>query len=145
MANEPRTDPGPARLVVNHAKVAHETIDEEVLIINTETGAYFSLRGSAAVIWGAVLDGLDAPAIGRRFTGDPDEIRRGVASLLDQLAAEEILVSGGAPAAAPASDGAPVPFAAPLLEKFTEMADLLTLDPIHDVDAAGWPYAKDGG
>ena len=150
MASEAKAMGGTGRLAVNHAKVAHEIIDEEVLIINTETGAYFSLRDSAAVIWNGIVAGLDAPAIERRFAGDAEAIRRGVAEVLAQLAAEEVLVPDGSAAPAPADDVAPVPFAPvpfapPLVEKFTEMADLLTLDPIHDVDTAGWPYAKDGG
>ncbi|MFO1055438.1 MAG: PqqD family protein [Dongiaceae bacterium] len=145
MASEAEAIGGTGRLAVNHAKVAHEIIDGEVLIINTETGAYFSLRGSAAVIWNGIVAGLDAPAIEGRFAGDAEAIRRGVAEVLAQLAAEEVLVPDGSGAPAPADDVAPVPFAPPLVEKFTEMADLLTLDPIHDVDSAGWPYAKDGG
>ena len=31
---------------------------------------------------------------------------------------------------------------APLLQKFTDMQALLLLDPIHEVDSAGWPQPK---
>ena len=31
-------------------------------------------------------------------------------------------------------------FETPVLEKYTDMAELLLLDPIHDVDATGWPH-----
>jgi hypothetical protein len=30
----------------------------------------------------------------------------------------------------------------PLLRKYTDMRDLLLLDPIHDVDEQGWPVRK---
>ncbi len=30
-------------------------------------------------------------------------------------------------------------YVAPVLESFTDMQDLILLDPIHEVDAAGWP------
>ena len=30
----------------------------------------------------------------------------------------------------------------PVLQKYTDMEDLLLLDPIHDVDEAGWPARK---
>ena len=30
-------------------------------------------------------------------------------------------------------------FEAPVLAKYTDMAQLLVLDPIHDVDETGWP------
>jgi hypothetical protein len=32
--------------------------------------------------------------------------------------------------------------AAPVLEKYTDMQELLLLDPIHDVEEAGWPKAR---
>ena len=35
------------------------------------------------------------------------------------------------------------PFSTPVLETYTDMQDLLTLDPIHDVDPQqGWPIQK---
>jgi hypothetical protein len=33
-------------------------------------------------------------------------------------------------------------FNAPVLNKYTDMQDLLLLDPIHEVDATGWPSTK---
>jgi len=33
-------------------------------------------------------------------------------------------------------------FNVPVLNKYTDMQDLLLLDPIHEVDATGWPSTK---
>jgi hypothetical protein len=33
-------------------------------------------------------------------------------------------------------------FTRPVLTKFTDMQDLLLLDPIHDVNSSGWPAKK---
>ena len=30
-------------------------------------------------------------------------------------------------------------FSTPLVEKYTDMAELILLDPVHDVSALGWP------
>ena len=37
-------------------------------------------------------------------------------------------------------------FEFPIIEKFTDMQELLLLDPIHEVDEKGWPHqaAEDG-
>ncbi len=35
-----------------------------------------------------------------------------------------------------------VPYAPPALETYTDMQELLLLDPIHDVDETGWPAAR---
>jgi len=32
------------------------------------------------------------------------------------------------------------PFVKPILQKYTDMADLLLLDPIHEVGEQGWPH-----
>ncbi len=46
------------------------------------------------------------------------------------------------PALAPISAGDRPAFEAPVLESYSDMQDLLLLDPIHDVDDAGWPVAN---
>jgi hypothetical protein len=33
-------------------------------------------------------------------------------------------------------------FEPPLLEKYTDMQDLVLLDPVHEVDSTGWPAPK---
>ena len=35
-------------------------------------------------------------------------------------------------------------FTPPKVNKYSDMQDLLLLDPIHDVDEKGWPESKDG-
>ena len=32
----------------------------------------------------------------------------------------------------------------PVLNKYTDMQDLLLIDPIHDVEAHGWPAKREG-
>jgi hypothetical protein len=34
------------------------------------------------------------------------------------------------------------PFDEPVLEKFEDMQDLILLDPVFEVDEAGWPSAR---
>jgi len=52
-----------------------------------------------------------------------------------------------APLASPARQDAARPaFEPPVLTTFSDMQELLWLDPIHEVDDAGWPIARtDGG
>ena len=86
------------------------------------------------------------------YAGDAEHIRAGVDALLAELLAESLLapaecISAGAPGvdSNERSAGELPPFMPPLLEKFTDMADLLLLDPIHEVDAeTGWPQPVQG-
>jgi hypothetical protein len=35
----------------------------------------------------------------------------------------------------------PEPFVAPRLERYTDMQEIILLDPVHKVDSQGWPHA----
>ena len=134
---------------INQPAVIAEVIDNEAIIVNLDKGAYYSLRDSACAIWELLAQQLTVPAVVQgltaRFTGAPAEIQTGVETLLAELLREELLTPGEGPVAAPpplhnGNGNRPV-FQPPVLEKFTDMADLLLLDPIHEVDEMGWPHA----
>jgi hypothetical protein len=129
---------------INEPDVTAETFDEEVILINLANGRYHSLRGTGAWLWQALTAGLSRREAIDRLLGakaaGPDAAGQ-VAGFIDQLAAEELLVAaperaGGAPPQL-ASPGA---FVAPLIETFTDMENLLAIDPIHEVDVQGWPH-----
>jgi Coenzyme PQQ synthesis protein D (PqqD) len=142
-------------LRVNAPQVIHETIDGEVIIINLATGNYYSVKGSGADVWDIVQSspGTDvseiATVVARRFDHPREAIEEEVARFLDELKREELVaeldgalpVAAGADRADAIEDGAKT-FEPPLLEKYTDMQDLVLLDPVHEVDAAGWPEAR---
>ena len=139
------------RFRVNSPRVMHETIEGEVIVIDLTTGSYYSLRDASAEIWREIESGADEARIGaaleHRYEGPREEILAGVSRLLDELAAEGLIEPAGAsgdtlvaPAAPPNANGR-IPFQAPVLEKHSDMQDLILLDPVHEVDARGWPHA----
>jgi hypothetical protein len=79
------------------------------------------------------------------------DIRGGVEAFIETLRRESLIVPlEGEPAKSAAvpeqeasvSEKRP-DFIPPKLRKYTDMQDLLLLDPIHEVDEQGWPIAKD--
>jgi hypothetical protein len=142
------------RYRVNTSQVINEVIDGEAIMINLATGSYYSLDRVGAEVWSLVEASLSVDRIqaelGRRYDAEPDDIRRGVDDLFQRLSSEELVVpcadgdadaDGGfspEPATAPRQ-----PFQAPRLEKFTDMRDLILLDPVHEVDSRGWPHLPD--
>jgi hypothetical protein len=136
------------RMAVNRAKIVHEIIDDEVIMINLETGTYYNLVDAGVDIWHAVEEGLSRQqlieAMVGRYAAERDEVEAAVNALVDELMREEIVVLEE-------GDGSPdppfvrleepeaLPFEPPTLSVYTNMADLLLLDPIHDVDEQGWP------
>jgi hypothetical protein len=133
--------------------VIHQTLDGEVIVVNLDTGTYYSFDGVAAEIWAAVERGLTveetaAEAADHHGTS-PRVAEPAVKRFLAELAHEELIVTlnGSKPIAAPATaDGtAQEPFPEPVLNKYTDMQDLLLLDPIHEVDERGWPSSLEAG
>src|SRR6185369_6216727 len=53
---------------VANTAIIHELLDEEVIIANLESGAYYSLRGSSVPIWQLLVTGHALEAIASRFT-----------------------------------------------------------------------------
>ena len=73
---------------------------------------------------------------------DRDLIADPAGALVDELVREGILVSADEPGPAvlaPQNGTAARRYEAPALAKFTDMQELLLLDPVHEVDEAGWP------
>jgi Coenzyme PQQ synthesis protein D (PqqD) len=140
------------RYRVNSPQVINETIDGEAIMINLATGSYYSLDRVGGDVWSLLEASLPVDEIvaelGRRYEATEDDIRQGVGDLLQQLSGEELVVP--CDDAEPVRTVSPEPtaserplFRAPRLEKFTDMQDLILLDPVHQVDSRGWPHLPD--
>jgi hypothetical protein len=141
------------RYRVNSPQVINETIDGEAIMINLATGSYYSLDRVGGDVWSLLEASLPVGDIvaelGRRYEATEDDIRRGIDDLLQRLSDEELVVpcDDAEPVGAVSPEPAPAerpPFSAPRLEKFTDMQDLILLDPVHQVDSRGWPHLPDG-
>ncbi len=139
-------------LRVNSPHVIHEMIDGEVIVINLASGNYYSVKGAGADVWDVIQSspGITASAltavIARRFDRATETVEHEIAALLEQLRQEE-LVAAADNGAVTGSNGLAVgnsakPYEPPVLETYTDMQDLVLLDPVHEVDATGWPHPK---
>jgi coenzyme PQQ synthesis protein D (PqqD) len=134
-------------------KVVHETIDGEVILIQLETGNYYSLGGSGSRIWALLQEGVAPDGIAERlrasFDAPTGQVEEAVERLTAELVGEGLLEQDGdwLPASrGPVDDPAGrTPFAEPSLEKYTDMQDFLLVDPIHEVSDAGWPHTQPSG
>jgi hypothetical protein len=138
------------RFRVNTPTVTHETIDGEAVIINLDSGNYYSLVEVGSFIWGLVEKGASANEVQdlvlQTYQANAADVDRGVQDLLVQLQQENLIVPVDEAQALDlsevllSSNGHEKPsFNPPSLHKYSDMQELLLLDPIHDVDDAGWP------
>lgn len=134
MAGSLTTEP----LRPNRPDVIDENFEGETVIVNLNSGCYFALSSAATVLWGLLAKGRS----GRSLAESVDADESTVAAFLSLLAEEKLTVPGDVDA------GVVDPIVSlggvPTLEKFTDMQELLMLDPIHDIelDGDGWPVAQ---
>jgi len=120
-----------------------EDFDGEIVAINLETGRYFSIRDSAALIWADLATGHAVEAIAAAVSGDAalaEATTQYVADLLKEGLMRPAAARSAPDAALLSSPGMPQP----MLESFGDMESLLLLDPVHEVDdTEGWPRQRE--
>lgn len=132
--------------------IVHEDFQDEIIAVNLDTGRYYSFNQAGGWLWsqlagGCRLDELTELAV-NVYAGDSQLITNEVHAFVSQLVSEELLCNqpseGSKQTPAPAT-GDKQPFSSPRMEKYTDMQDLLMLDPIHEVDETGWPHPNPAG
>jgi len=142
------------KLRVNTPNVVHETIDGEAILLDLNTGNYFSLDGSGAVIWDFIDKyGLWSKAIEIMKSANTESenlISDSVTAFVQELFDERLVVAmldGVDDAIAPEIEEqlktTACNFTPPKVNKYSDMQDLLLLDPIHEVDEKGWPESSE--
>jgi hypothetical protein len=133
---------------VNRPKVIFEAFEDETVLINLDSGNYYSFSGSGALIWDRIDSGESIGSVieylQERFADGG--IALSVEDFVRELVEENLIVKSSNRAAKNVMQGrAEIPmlvgFERPVLRKYSDMQDLLLLDPIHEVDETGWPHA----
>jgi hypothetical protein len=132
------------RYELNSPPMIAELVEGEVIAIDLERGSYYSLLGPAAQVWGAIVAGRSAQEILAAVVpaSAAASLAGSLSGFLEALLVEQLIRRGPGSLApsAPIESLAPWPADALRFERFTDMQDLLVLDPIHEVDEeAGWP------
>ncbi|WP_431302032.1 hypothetical protein [Sediminicoccus sp. BL-A-41-H5] len=131
--------------VANRAATAAERFGDEFVIIQFETGHYFSLGGLALPAWEilqvpASIEGM--AAVLHAAAGDTSPGLAPLAAELERLVARFLESGLVLPAETEGTPPAITPFsyAPAVIETYSDLADLVSIDPVHDVDAMmGWP------
>ncbi len=123
--------------------VTAEEFDGEYVVLNLESGEYFSFAGPAALVWQGLIEGFSPnqltsslDAAGERA----NEVRKFIQQIIDAG-----LVAIGEPAGRLLTKDLPQQISESsgelVLEAFDDLAALLVADPIHEVEReAGWPH-----
>lgn len=126
--------------------IIYQEMDDEIVVINLETGTYYQLNAPAAWIWKAIESQIPLEMMPAwfcaRYNADPGDLVSPLESFLFQLQQEDLIAPSPVenevkPSSFQEMDR--LPYQPPALNKFSDMQDLLLLDPIHEVDESGWP------
>lgn len=138
---------------LNSPNVLREYFDGELVVVNLETGTYYSIEKLGAEIWRMLEIGNSSgnviTALCQKYQRSEQECTEVVSNFLESLTSNNLLIEQDFPPTNQETDPAQENAAALALENTTfeppavrvcsDMQDLLLLDPIHDVDSAGWP------
>lgn len=130
------------RYKINAPSVVSEVIDGEAVIVNMDNGNYYSIDDSGAFIWDLLCQGANSNdlvgLVGESYASSDVDVEAIISEIISEFLKEELLVEAG--------DGYGESkrefragsfehrFAVPLLKKYTDMEELLLLDPIHEED-----------
>jgi hypothetical protein len=141
---------------INAPGVVFENYEDEIVLINLDNGNYYSMTNEAAEIFGLIEKGLTQSEIIReilqKYQGNIENIQNIVNQFIAGLQDEGLIISMEKmiddnsrkcdAETQPKLDSQKPVFAIPVLNRYSDMQDLILLDPVHEVDEAGWPNPK---
>ena len=138
---------------IEDAAVVSDIIEGEAVMLHRVSGDYFSTDGVGCLIWQWIGEGHSHGQIVRRLqagtAASPAEIEAAVDAFIADLVTHSLVREIGESAGAPAETASQPPaalqadFRPPVLNVYSDIRNLLLLDPLHDADEkTGWPERK---
>lgn len=138
---------------VNTPHIVHDTIDNETILFNIKTGHYYSFDKLGVVIWNAIINHYSLSALSEELASyyktSVPTIMEAAEDFVAQLLKEDLIkpqedtrTESNKPELL-LTENLDTTFAPPVLNKYTNMQDMLLLDPIHDTGEKGWPSGKE--
>jgi len=133
---------------IQKSGVTHDNFDGEIVALNLVEGKYYNMEETASFIWQCLEISTQTNSIIDQLSGlqegNPDELNTDVQAFLEQLETEGLIYESSdlEETAQVAKVKLPEIYAKPVLNVFTDMQEVIALDPVHDVSEKGWPHQK---
>jgi hypothetical protein len=133
----------------NAPDVVFENFGDEVIVLNLQSGNYYSLDPVGMLYWEYLSQGVHpseiAAHVRSRYAGAAEaSIDHDLEAFLLELETEGLVrpsrTRRALAEATAASTILPPQYSRPVLSKFEDVAEMLLLDPVHDVSEVGWPH-----
>ncbi len=125
-----------------------EDFGGEMVAINFDTGKYYGLSETALAIWNLLMRPRTETelieALEQRFEAGEHDLAANTRAFLKILSDEKLLIITEANSETETANGAEKKaFTVPGLEVYSDLQELIMLDPVHDADPEhGWPVRK---
>jgi len=137
------------RYNIYYNNILSDVFGEEVVLVNLESGVYYSLKYSAAQIWIRLINQYSPTEVFadliQIYQVDENDLISEINLFITQLLEDKIIKIASETEKKSIefnSKGILVTYTSPVVETFSDMQEILLLDPVHDVDKAGWPISK---
>lgn len=129
------------RYKINSPMVIADDVDHEVIILNMKSGKYYSASNSSGIFWNMISGGYSIDEL-KKTINNPElntEIDDFVEFLISEsLIVEDLEIESHSKVEIPEE----IKFDKLKIDTYTDMEQILLLDPIHEVENIGWPSKK---
>jgi len=129
--------------------ILSDVFGEEVVLVNLDSGMYYSLRGSATQIWIRLFNQYSLIEILadliQIYQVTENQLIADINLFVTQLLELKIIKTATDAERKEIdfiSKDVLIDYSTPVVEIFSDMQEILLLDPVHDVDKSGWPISK---
>lgn len=135
---------------INSESIESERLDGEVIVISLSTGSFYSMSGAASDVWTLLEGGADAAqietALSSVFAGEipSGDIENFIAHCVGLGLIVEVEGQPQAVSTALPDDYVRAGYVTPTIGEFTDLQDLILVDPVHESSLLGWPHAAQG-
>src|SRR5271166_5393581 len=134
------------RYTVDPAHVSHNRLQDDVIVINAASGAYYSGSGTAADVWTLISQGTTVSEAARilasEYTCEEATVLRDIDTCVRSLIDRGLIQENNKDARERVPYALPqavrTTWTTPEFDEYTDMWDLIRLDPIHEFGDAGW-------
>lgn len=130
---------------IDSKNVSWERVENEVIAIQLETGRYYNLFNTAADIWSVLAEGATIESLygtfSRLFPGN-NSVRIEIESFINECTKAKLLLVEEAVKTDLVDESVLTSlqtWVTPQLIEYSDLQDLILVDPIHDVEESGWP------
>jgi len=119
--------------------VVSDQFDSEVVVVNLESGTYYSLRDTAQEIWSLFENNITRFGVINSFSNLTDAEKLDLETYLDFLISEGLIEENETKSEDNFTSS--LTYVGLTISKFDDMANLIMIDPIHEADEdKGWPH-----